>query len=240
MARIVTAIAIITLGAGQSAFAAPILPSSRIDWDADFDGIYTGAFRAFDDGNPEGPWTHDRTSGTWLANGSANLGSPSRSLLSSPTVEMTRSGSLYLHFTHRYSFEVGDGGAVFLDVNGSGFHQILADSFAANPYDTLALTGNHDLLGLQGFNGDSMGYGGGEYVTSVARLGVINQGDFITVRFLAAWDDYAKGRTPNWQITYFALASVPEPGTLGTLSMAALVIAGIAIWRKRPRLGESV
>lgn len=229
MRRTLMAVALLGLLGGQIATAATI-------HDENFD-VNDGGYSVVNQGGPEGPWTYDLGSGTWLANGSENLGAPSHSRLTSPAVNVTQSGPVELSFTHRYSIEsdLWDGGAVFVSVNGGGFTQVLSNAFSANPYTGFGLIGNHDLLGGQGFNGDSPGYGAGEYITSVASLGSLTAGDTVAVQFLGAWDEFAKGQTPNWQISGVTITqAVPEPASMMTLAIAALGVTGMA-WRRRSR-----
>ena len=182
--------------------------------DEDFsanDGGYTVA----NTGGPVGPWVY--SSGTWLANGSDNNAAPSHSRLTSPAIAIPISGSVALSFEHRYSFESGlwDAGAVFTSVNGGAFQQVPNASFSQNGYTGIGLIGNHDLNGGEGFNGNSPGYGTPSLITSVASLGSLNAGDTLQVQFLGAWDEFAKGTEPNWELHSVQVNAIPEPTALG-------------------------
>jgi hypothetical protein len=197
-----------------------------------------GGYTVTDQGGPEGPWTYDLTTGTWLANGSENLGAPSHSRLTSPPVTVTTSTSVSLSFTHRYSIEgdLWDGGAVFVSVNGGAFTQVPNSAFTANGYTGFGLIGNHDLLNGEGFNGDSPGYGAGMFITSTANLGTFSGDDTIRVQFLGAWDEFAKGQTPNWQIDSVEISqAIPEPTGIAMLAMAGVGLA----YRARRRIAAA-
>jgi hypothetical protein len=187
-----------------------------------------GGYSVDNEGSPEGPWLYDLTSGTWFANGSENLGAPSHSRLISPPITVARSSSVDISFTHRYSIEgdLWDGAAVFVSVNGGAFTQVPSSAFTANGYTGFGLIGNHELLGGEGYNGDSPGYGAGMFITSTANLGTFSGDDSIRVLFLGAWDEFAKGQTPNWQIDSVQITqAIPEPTSISILAMVGIGLA---------------
>lgn len=144
-------------------------------------------------------------------------------------------GNVELTFSHRYSFEAGlwDAGAVFVSINGALFAQLGDSAFSQNGYTGFGLIGNHDLNGGEGFNGDSSGYLSGDFITSIALLGNLNAGDTIALQFLGAWDEFAKGSEPNWQIDWVQVtdaAAVPEPGIL---ALFVFGLAGIGVARRK-------
>ena len=188
------------------------------------------------------PWTYSGAgpNGNWFTNGTDNLnlpGIPSSSALTSPTINVTTGGPLTLSFAHLYNVERDtvrwDGGAVFVSVNAGAFTQVPAASFTANGYDGI-IEGNNALNGLSGFNGVSgspaaftPGAVNGTFLVSTASLGSFNAGDTLQLRFLGAWDEFAEGNLPNWEITSVQLeaaAVIPEPASalFGVLSLAAL------------------
>jgi len=222
MRKLLVVVLFFAMGVGQSVLA-------EVIYDENFDAN-NGGYTVLNQGTPSGPWQWDSGSGTWRANGSDNRGIPSHSRLTSPAIAVDMDGPVELSFDHRYSFEAEyDGGAVFVSVNGGAFNQEVAnDAFSENGYTYFGLIGNHDLNGLDGFNGDSPGYDSGSFITSTASLGTFSAGDTLMVRFLAAWDEFTKGQEPNWQITSVTLSQVPEPSTLllavfGGFGLIALV-----------------
>lgn len=188
-----------------------------------------GGFTVTNVGAVEHPWAYG--SGVWSAGGSENVGSPTSSSLVSPTLTATVGGPTTLSFDHRHSFEldsvVWDGGQVQISVNGGAFAAVPAASFTANGYGGV-VAGNNALNGKDAFIGNSTGYATGAVITSVADLGTLNPGDTISVAFLGAWDEFARGSDPNWVIDSVSVTSVPEPGTiaLGLIGLAAAAIAG--------------
>jgi hypothetical protein len=223
MTRIWPTCALLLLGAVQQASAATIHSE-------DFN-LNGGGYSVANQGGPEGPWTYDLSTGTWLANGSENLAAPSHSRLTSPPVTVTTTSSVSLSFTHRYSIEgdLWDGGAVFISLNGGAFTQVPNSAFTANGYTGFGLIGNHDLLGGEGYNGDSPGYGAGMFIISTANLGTYSGDDTIRVQFLGAWDEFAKGQTPNWQIDSVLITqAIPEPTGIAMIALAGLGLAALA------------
>jgi hypothetical protein len=107
-------------------------------------------------------------------------------------------------FDHRYSIEGGnwDGAGLQISIDGGAFTNVPSSAFTQNGYtNPLPLIGNHVLIGLDGFSTDSAGYGDGTFITSIAKVGVIDAGSSIQVRFVGAFDEGAKGPgNPNWEI----------------------------------------
>jgi len=171
--------------------------------------INNGGFTVENTGTLEAPWTYDGDS--WSTSGSANQGAPSSSALVSPVLTIGEGGPATLSFNHSYSFEWDtvrwDGGQVQINVNGSGWTAVPAGAFSANGYAPSTIGGNNVLNGQFAFNGTSPNYGQapasgpGLSVESVASLGNLNSGDTLQVRFLGAWDEFAQGAIPNWDIT---------------------------------------
>jgi hypothetical protein len=224
MTRIWATCALLVVLSTQQSFAAVTIHNANFN-------LNDEGYSVVNQGNPEGPWTYDLASGTWLANGSENLAAPSHSRLTSPPVTVTQSSSVELSFTHRYSIEgdLWDGGAVFMSVNGGAFTQVPNSAFTSNGYTGFGLIGNHDLFNGEGFNGDSPGYGANTFISSIANLGTFSGDDTIRIQFLGAWDEFAKGQTPNWQIESVTLTqAVPEPTGIAVLAMAGVGLAGIA------------
>lgn len=194
-----------------------------------------GGFTVSNTGPVEDPWTYNGGGGTWLTNGTQGQGVPTSSALISPNIVVGLSGPATLSFSHRYSFEFDtvrwDGGQVRLSVNGGAFNPVPNANFSSNGYVGI-IQGNNALTGQDGFNGDSAGYGSGSFINSVASLGVFNAGDILNVQFLGAWDEFAEGTNPNWEITSVAVATAtPEPATIGLWSLLGLVFLGVG-WHR--------
>ncbi|MCA9264763.1 MAG: PEP-CTERM sorting domain-containing protein [Planctomycetales bacterium] len=218
--RLFTALRVLCACVAVSLLAADKV-SAQITYD--FTASDSG-FTVTSDGNVEGPW--EWTAGTgWTVDGSANLGSPSHSRLTSPELTVDATGDTPISFTHRYSIEgdLWDGAALMVSVNGGAFTQIPDSAFLLNGYTGFGLIGNHALSGGEGFNGDSPGYAAGEQIVSVA-VGSYNSGDKIQVQFLGAWDEFAQGSLPNWHISRVDIGNVvvPEPNSLGLVTFGAL------------------
>lgn len=206
-------------------------------YDQDFDAN-DGGYTVTSSGPIENPWVYSGSAGTWQTDGTQNAGSPSASLLTSPVLPIPESGQVLLTFLHRYSFEYSsirwDGGAVFASTNGGGFAHVPGSSFLANGY-VGTVQGNNVLNGLLGFNGDSAGYGAGEHLSSRVLLGPYAAGDTLALRFTGAWDEFAKGRTPNWDITRVQVSVIPEPTTMALLGLLMPAVVAAAGARRRRR-----
>ena len=84
-----------------------------------------GGFAVVNTGGVQSPWAYDAAAGSWSVDGSTDVGSPTSSGLTSPTVTATADGSVTVSFEHLYNWEldntVWDGGAVFVSINGGAF-----------------------------------------------------------------------------------------------------------------------
>lgn len=171
-----------------------------VDFAAGEEGFTTASTGSTD----VGPWNYNANPGTWTVDGSETGTPTSHSLISSSFTVPSDGASLVslrVHFDHRYSMEPEwDGLAVQVAKNGGDFQTVGNDAFVENGYTFFGLIGNHVLNGGDGFNGDSPGYTGGSFITSRANLGVFDAGDEVQVLFLGAWDEGARGTSPNWEI----------------------------------------
>ncbi len=85
------------------------------------------------------------------------------------------------------------------------------DQFTQNGYTAFGLIGNHVLNGGDGFGGDSPGYATPEFITSIAQVGGVVGGGTITIRFLGAWDEAARGNSvPGWEIDAVTVETLPD------------------------------
>lgn len=189
-----------------------------------------GGFSVNNVGAVEKPWTYNGSS-FWSVGGSENLASPTSSSLVSAELTATSGGPATLTFSHRYSFErdsvVWDGGQVLVSINGGAFTTV--NGFSTGGYNAV-VEGNNALNGKSAFSGDSPGYVDGTFITSVADLGVLSAGDTISVEFLGAWDEFARGKDPNWVIDNVSVTAVPEPGAL---VLGLIGAAGLFVLRRR-------
>jgi hypothetical protein len=174
-----------------------------------------------------GPWVFDPASGSWRQDGQqAEIGRPTTSILTSPTVRISGLGRVLLSFEHRYSFESGlglwDGGQVQVSRNGGPFIAVPDSAFVRNGYEgRRVLASSLSILRGQGaFTAESSDYATG-FVTSIADLGEFQPGDAVQVQFVAAGDSNTGGRVPNWQINSVRL----EWGTLPSPLFAARSLA---------------
>lgn len=195
-----------------------------------------GGFSVVNIGPLENEWTW--TPGSWLVNGTENAYeyTPTSSALNSPVFTVIQTGLVTMQFEHRYSFEFDgttrwDGGQVRVSINGGPYEPVLEANFTANGYDGV-ITGNNILNGQEGFNGTSAGFAQGAFITS-AVSGTFSTGDQVSVQFIGAWDEAAKGFEPNWEIDRLEIQGVviPAPGALllGALGM------GLVGWLRRRR-----
>jgi hypothetical protein len=159
---------------------------------------------------PGKPWNYNAARGTWQCwDQSGCTTAPRSSRLNSAGFRVTTPGPLTLSFTHRYFFEVDatewwDGGQLRVGVNGGPYAAVPAGSFSANGYTGIVGQGGQgstsELLGQPSFVAMSTDYTN-SFITSVANLGSFNVGDYVSIQFLAAWDDCSEGTEPNWEIT---------------------------------------
>ena len=175
------------------------------------------AFAAANSAGVEGPWTYDPTigaggTGGWFANGSGGVGSPTSTILTTPTVTIPESGAVTLNFDHRYSFEYDgtryDGGNVRMSVNGAPFVLVENSRFTANGYPGV-ITGHNIISDQEGFSADSPGYTTSAFIRSVAQLGDFQAGDTIAIQFAAGWDELALASSPSWVIDNVSILVAP-------------------------------
>jgi hypothetical protein len=159
-----------------------------------------GGFTTQQAGNPLGSWTYNAAAGVWSTDGTDNI-PISEKLLMSPRLVVTQPGEVRLRFQHRFSFEEGmfDGGQVRISVNGNPFTAVTRSAFSINGY-TGSGAGFGAFLAQPGFGNTSAGYANGDFLTSVATLGIFMPGDFLTVQFRGSWDGSVVASTPNWVI----------------------------------------
>ncbi len=180
-----------------------------------------------------GPWVFDPASGSWRQDGQqAEIGRPTTSILTSPTVRISGVGRVLLGFEHRYSFESGgglwDGGQVQVSRNGGPFIAVPDSAFVRNGYEGRRVLANSNsiLRGQGAFTAESADYSTA-FITSFADLGEFQPGDTVQVQFVAAGDTNSGGRVPNWQINSVRLEWGTLPSPLFEVRSVA-VVPGIA------------
>ncbi len=139
--------------------------------------------------------------GTWSIEGDDS--GPATNYLTSPAITIPTTGGIQVSFDHRYSIEpdLWDGAALQVSIDGGPFRTVPNSAFVINGYTAMGLIGNHALRGGEGFGGDSPGYGDPAFITSVAEIGGVAAGSTLTLRFLGAFDEGARGAgIPNWEI----------------------------------------
>lgn len=120
--------------------------------------------------------------------------------LISPTLTVATAGQVTLKFKHRYNFEPDwDGGAVYVDVNGSGPTYVPLSAFTANGYNA-NLTSSSVFAAMDVFNAKSTGYDTSTLIESVVNLGTFNVNDTIAITFKGGWDEGVSPPDPNWEI----------------------------------------
>ena len=153
-------------------------------------------------GNTPIPSIYNSGSGTWSMEGDDS--GPATNTITSLPIAVPTTHEIQVSFDHRYSIEGGnwDGAGLQISIDGGAFTNVPSSAFTQNGYtNPLPLIGNHVLIGLDGFSTDSAGYGDGTFITSIAKVGVIDAGSSIQVRFVGAFDEGAKGPgNPNWEI----------------------------------------
>ena len=168
-----------------------------------------GGFVEESSGNSPIPFEYNDT-GTWSLEGDDS--GPSTYTLTSPEISVPVAAAIRVTFDHRYSIEPEwDGLALQVAVNGGDFQVVPNDSFSQNGYTFSNLIGNHVLKGGDGFNGDSAGYGSGEFITSIADVEGVGAGGKIRFRFLGAFDEGARGPgIPNWEIDSVSVETLDD------------------------------
>ena len=153
-------------------------------------------------GNTPIPSIYNSGSGTWSMEGDDS--GPATNTITSLPIAVPTTHEIQVSFDHRYSIEGGnwDGAGLQISIDGGAFTNVPSSAFTQNGYtNPLPLIGNHVLIGLDGFSTDSAGYGDGTFITSIAKVGVIDAGSSLQVRFVGAFDEGAKGPgNPNWEI----------------------------------------
>ena len=148
------------------------------------------------------PATYNSGSGTWSIEGDDS--GPATNTITSPAITVPSTSGIQVSFDHRYSIEGGDwdGCGLQISIDGGEFKNVPASDFSQNGYTNNGpLIGNHVLTGLDGFSMESVGYGAGTFITSVASVGGFAVGSTIQVRFVGAFDEGARGAgIPNWEI----------------------------------------
>ncbi len=176
------------------------LPLFSQDFNSSGGGFTVDTPVAFD-----GPWAYNAAAGSWQESGQdAEDGHPNTSMLNSPTLNVTASGTVVLSFTHRYSFEhdgtAWDGGQVRVSINGGPFVTVPGSAFTQNGYPGTVSSGSgSDLHGQEAFIATSPGYATSNIV-SRASLGSLPAGSTVRVQFIAASDTNTRGQVPNWEI----------------------------------------
>ena len=156
------------------------------------------------------PSVYNSGAGTWSMEGDDS--GPATNTLTSPAIPVSTTAGIQVTFDHRYSIEAEwDGTAIQISVDDGPFRTIPASAFSQNPYTFSPLIGNHALAGGEGFNGDSVGYADGQFITSVADAGGVAAGSTFRIRFLGAWDEGARGTSiPNWEIDSIQVETLPD------------------------------
>ncbi|YCM46408.1 LamG-like jellyroll fold domain-containing protein [Verrucomicrobiaceae bacterium 227] len=194
---------------GTSALQAQVLLSE------DFD-TGDGGFIQEATGNTPIDSIYNATRGTWSMEG--DDAGPATNTLSSPAISVSTTSGIQVTFAHRYSIETDwDGVGLQISVDGLPFTNVPKEAFSQNGYDNTApLAGNHVLNQLDGFNGDSPGYGDDQFVTSIADIGGVGAGSSVVIRFVGAWDDAARGPSvPGWELTSVTVDTLPDSDSDG-------------------------
>lgn len=230
-------------GSGPLGLGAPAALMVKDDPFTANDGGYT----VTDTNGPfAGPWTYNAGAGTWSTAGqAAELGRAPSTALTTPAIPINQMGETRVQFTHRYSFEAGrwDGGQLQVSVNGGAFTAVPDAAFTANGYNGTVLSNSRSALkGQRAFVETSADYATPAFITSSASLGMIQSGDTVQLRFLAAFDTNTSP-APAWEITS---VTVDQPGGWGVTvirnganSLAAAVNQVLLHWCGTPQTGAT-
>jgi len=159
-----------------------------------------GGFIELGEGNSPIPSLYNEDPGTWSMEGDDS--GPATNYITSPEIDVPITAGIEVSFTHRYSIEPEwDGTVLQYSIDGEEFQTVPTDAFSENGYSFSNLIGNHVIKGGDGFNGNSEEYFAGDFITSTAKLGSIEAGSSLSIRFLGAWDCASRGvGIPNWEI----------------------------------------
>lgn len=177
--------------------------------DEDFDSN-EGGFEQTVEGATPIPAVHSTALGTWSMEGDGS--GPSTNYLTSPSLDLSKTGGLEVTFSHRYNIEPEwDGGAIQVSVDDGPFRTIPREAFSENGYTYEPLRGNHVLGGGDGFNGVSNGYASNSFIDSTADLGGFSADSTLVFRFVGAWDEAVIGPgIPNWEINAITISYLPD------------------------------
>ena len=116
-------------------------------------------------------------------------------------MSITVPGRVQMTFRHRFSFESPqyDGGRVRIRVNGGEFVPVPKQSFVTNGY-TAVIGGTGPLFTQDGFADTSPNFSDGDFINSVADLGVFAAGDQLEIQFQGSWDWNLAAGSPNWAV----------------------------------------
>jgi hypothetical protein len=208
-----------------------------------FNGDNGGFVSTFLSAPFDGPWVYGATAGAegggWSTEGQGpEIGHPTTTALTSPSLSVTSTGIVELSFGQKYSFESDptnwDGGSIFLSVNGGAFSILPAGSFTLQGYNgTIEPTSGSELAGQPGFVATSPGYSRGIFGSCIATLGSFTAGNTLQVQFRAAGDTNTSGGSPDWAIDNVSITNttvVPEPSSVAFLLLGAI---GMVARRKR-------
>lgn len=177
-------------------------------------------------------WLYQPAQGVWNVLGADGV---RNSALSSPYYYVTTAGTISMTFAHRYNFEKDtvnwDGGLVRVSANRGPYTTVPGTSITGDTYQTdRTIGGNSPPLRNQfAYNGQSAGFVTTNYVTSTADLGTFNEGDVLSVQFIAAWDEGTiAAPAPAWEITSVDFSpSVENSSADGAVTFTAAASATV-------------